>query len=101
MWIKIDGTIQKVISRKEFDFKNSLQPGDKVTYINEIRGEKMIIDGEKCLVTTGIVQKVYDKFCLVDNGIRVVTVNWWNILRLKKGNFSSMQMYQEMLKKID
>ena len=103
MWMKIDGQVQKVMTKDEFDLKKGIAEGDLVEYISDTSGrESRMINGEKCLVAVGRVKSVHRYFCMVTTpGNRIETVNWWDILRVNKGNFGVLQLYQEMLKGIE
>ena len=101
MWIKTDGSVQKVVSVNEFDFKSVVHPGDQIKYISNVFGERAVIDGERVFVNRAKVVEVYKKFCMVDTGNRKECVNWFDILQINDGGYSTMRPYLEMLKGIE
>ena len=100
MWIKVDGIIQKVISVKEFDFSRAVRPGDRIRFISEIAGEREIIDKERVFIAEGTVVSVKEKFCVVNTGRRLTTVNWWNIMEINSSGYTKMRAYLDMLRTI-
>lgn len=100
MWVKVDGIIQKVVSVKEFDFRRVVKPGDRIRFISEIAGEREILDNERVFIAEGAVVSVKGKFCVVNTGRRLTTVNWWDIMKINSGGYTKMRAYLDMLRTI-